>query len=49
MLRKKEKVNFYTLLIQQAQCTVDGVKLLCAYCANPDESWEANEWIGRTR
>ena len=38
MLRKKEKVNFYTLLIQQAQCTVDGVKLLCAYCANPDEA-----------
>lgn len=38
MLHKKPKINFYTLLIEQAECTVSGVKLLCAYCNHPEET-----------
>lgn len=38
MLKKREKPNFYALLADQAECMVQGVQLLCEYCAQPDEA-----------
>lgn len=38
MLLKRKKLSFFDLLIEQAEYTVEGVELLCEYCAAPDET-----------
>lgn len=37
MFKRKESLNFYTLLIQQAQVIRDAVEALCAFCQDPTQ------------
>ena len=35
MFKRKESLNFYALLIRQAQVIRDAVEALCAFCEDP--------------
>ena len=37
MFKRKESLNFYALLIQQAQVIRDAVEALCAFCEDPTQ------------
>ena len=37
MFKRKESLNFYSLLIQQAQVIRDAVEALCAFCQDPTQ------------
>ena len=37
MFKRKESLNFYSLLIKQAQVIRDAVAALCAYCQDPTQ------------
>lgn len=38
MLLKKDRLSFYDLLTTQAQHALEGAKLLCEYCSDPEEA-----------
>ena len=37
MFKRKESLNFYALLIRQAQVIRDAVEALCAFCEDPTQ------------
>jgi hypothetical protein len=37
MLKRKESLDFYSILISQAQVICETVRALCAFCEDPTE------------